>query len=815
MKTFDVIGMNCAACSSKVEKAAGKVKGVTSCSVNLLTNTLAVDGDFLDDDIINAVIKAGYGASVQSPVIKRERIVDKEFSQKIKKLVSSVVVLIILLYFSVGVLMCSFLVPHFLCKYPFIIGYIELFLTIIIIFINNEYFKKGISAVIHLSPNMDTLISLGVVVSLVWSMRQLVMISVISVNADFNEISELLGKLNFESAAMILTFIDIGKALEARAKGKTTNALSELIKLAPDNATLIENGNKRSIRSSDIKVNDIIAVMPGESFPADGVVVNGSTSVNQSSLTGESIPVDKNTGDYVYAGTLNLNGYVEFSATKTSTETVLAGIIRSVNDAASSKAPIARLADNAAGVFVPVVLFISILTFLIHYLINSDFSIAIERAVSVLVISCPCALGLATPVAVMAGSGVAAKNGILFKTAEALETAGKTSIIVLDKTGTVTTGAMKVCDVIPSDGYTEKLLLQYAASLESKNDHPIAEAICFEATKRNISLLYTDEFSYFSGRGISARLENEILYGGNLSYITSSCSDTKSIKEIYDKLSSEGKTTVIFALENKIIGLISLADSVRQESKNTVAKLKKGGKRIVMLTGDNKNAANYIAEQSDIEEVFSGLLPEGKCEIITKLKSEGLVAMVGDGINDSPALVNANIGIAVSNGTDIAMNSADVVLMNSSLDTLYQVFEISNRTLKIIKQNLFWAFFYNAICIPLAAGLFEPFGLTVTPALCAAAMSLSSFCVVSNALRINLYKYQKSNGERKMKIEIKVNGMMCPHCEAAVKKAVESVPGVVYAEPSFKNNSVVIEYVGDIDISSVKTSITEAGYEVE
>lgn len=808
MKKFIITGMNCAACSSKVEKAALSVEGVTSASVNLLLGTLSVDGTFNNCSIINAVTKSGYGISEASKdfsVTQNKNL----FFVNIKKLILSLVLLIILMYFSMGVIMFNFPIPSIIRQNPLIIGYIEMILTIIVISVNYNYFYDGFKSALHKAPNMNTLISTGSSISFIWSLYCLFTLT-FSLNTETVLFSDI-KQLYFESSAMILTFINIGKTLESRAKEKTTEILSDIVKLAPDHATVIKNGDKFVVRTSEIKCDDTVSVMPGESFPVDGIITNGETSVNQSSLTGESLPVEKYINDTVFAGTLNLNGYIEYKATSTSESSVLAEIIQSVSDASSTKAPIARIADKVSSVFVPVVFAISLLTFVINYFIF-DISTAVKNAVSVLVISCPCALGLATPVAVTVGSGVGAKHGILYKTAESLENAGKSEIVAFDKTGTLTTGMMSVCDVIPFNNLSEEELLKIAASTESKSSHPIAISICKLAESKKLILNKTNYFESKTGNGIIAEIDGKKVYSGKPKFITDNCNvDNINFNKI-NELESQGKTVVLFSYYDTCIGLISLADKLQSESVKTVKKLLAADKRVVMLTGDNQKAAHMIAENLGISEIYAGLMPNEKAEKIKILKQSGKVIMVGDGINDAPALTQADIGIAVANGTDIAIDSADIILMNKSPLYVVEAINHSRRVIKNIRQNLFWALFYNMICIPIAAGSFAKWDIGVSPGICAAAMSLSSFCVVSNALRLNRNKF--FIGDNNMTKEIKIKGMMCPHCEATVKKTIESVQGVISAEPSYKKNKAVVVCNNNVDIKAVIQAVNAAGYEV-
>ena len=745
MKNFEVGGMMCAACSARVEKAVNAVEGVESCNVNLLMNTLSVEGTADEKAIMSAVIKAGYTIKSQSEAKNEEAETKEEDSLKpyIKRLVSSSVLLLVLMYFSMGYAMWSFPLPSFFEGNPVAVAVVQLIVSAVILVINKNFFINGVKGVFHKSMNMDTLVSMGSGVSFLWSLWIFASMIKLQISGDVSDAHHLLHGLYFESAAMIVTLITVGKTLEAKAKGKTTDAIKSLNKLRPETATLIVDGKEKNVQISEVKKGDIFAVKPGESIPVDGIIVEGVSAVNEAALTGESIPVDKEKGDTVSAATVNTSGYLLCEAVAVGEDTLLSKIIRTVTDAAATKAPIARLADKVSGIFVPVVMTIALITFIAWLLADGDFAHALERGISVLVISCPCALGLATPVAVTVGHGVGAKRGILFKTAEAIETAGKVKTVVFDKTGTITKGEPEVTDIIPIEAADEKSLLTFAYSLESKSEHPLAKAVVKKAEEENIPSEDMGEFEAVSGKGVKAQKNGVACLGGNTEFIRGYTEVSEEIKERATALSKMGKTPLFFAENERLLGIIAVADVIREESPKAIKKLKEMGIRVVMLTGDNEETAEAIGKQVGADDVIAGVLPHEKQDVIMSLKKDGRVAMVGDGINDAPALTAADTGVAIGAGTDIAIDAANVVLMKSNPDHIPDLISLSRHTLRNIKENLFWAFFYNALCIPLAAGVFTPiFGWELNPMLGAAAMSLSSFCVVSNALRLKRMKFR-------------------------------------------------------------------------
>lgn len=829
MEQYNITGMSCAACSARIEKAVAKVGGVSSCSVSLLTNSMSIEGTASSADVISAVENAGYGASLKSDNNEnnkskenREEILkDKETPVLKKRLTASVGFLALLMYFSMGHMMWRFPLPAFFEENPLANGLIQLLLTAVIMVINQKFFISGVKSVVHGAPNMDTLVALGSGVSFLWSVYALFEMTAAESHSDA---MNLMHDFYFESAAMILTLITVGKILEARSKGKTTDALKGLMKLAPETATVIKNGNEITVPVSQVKKGDIFAVKPGESIPVDGIVVDGVSSVDESALTGESVPVDKNKGDSVSAATMNQSGYLKCEAVRVGEDTALSQIIRMVSDAAATKAPIAKAADKVAGVFVPAVIGIAVLTFIIWLIAGETFGFALARGISVLVISCPCALGLATPVAIMVGSGVGAKNGILFKTAVSLETAGKVNTVVLDKTGTITNGTPKVTDIIPF-GLGEDELLGIAYSLEKKSEHPLAKAITEKAEENNISFEESENFQAVSGSGLVATVGNERVTGGNLKFIENEAAVDDEAKNKITALSQEGKTPLIFAKNGKLIGIIAVADTIKEDSPEAVKQLKNMGIRVVMLTGDNEKTANAIGKAAGVDEVIAGVFPDGKESVIRNLMKQGKVAMVGDGINDAPALTRADAGIAIGAGTDIAIDAADIVLMKSRLSDVPAAIRLSRATLRNIHQNLFWAFMYNIIGIPLAAGLFIPlFGWELNPMFGAAAMSLSSFCVVSNALRLNLFKIHSDKKDRKIKVKIKekkamtktmkIEGMMCGHCEARVKKTLEEIPEVEIADVSHENDTAVVTLNAPLADEVLKNAVEAQDYKV-
>lgn len=818
MVQFNVTGMSCAACVARVEKAVLKVSGVTSCAVSLLTNSMGVEGNFSVDDVISAVADAGYTASVKGQKAKADEsdmFKDRETPALKKRLWSSVVFLVVLMYFSMGYVMWNFPLPAFFQSNPVAVGIVQLILTMIIMFINRKFFISGIKSAVKLSPNMDTLVALGSGASFIYSLYALFAMTHAQAMGNFLHASHYLHEFYFESAAMILTLITVGKMLEARSKGKTTDALRGLINLAPKTAIVKRNGEEVEIPVSDVLVGDIFVVKPGGSIPVDALVVSGITSVDESALTGESVPVDKASGDSVYAATVNKSGYIECRAVKVGEDTALSQIIKMVSDAASTKAPIAKIADKVSGMFVPAVILIAVLTLIIWLLVGQTGGYALARAISVLVISCPCALGLATPVAIMVGSGVGAKSGILFKTAQSLEMAGKVKTVVLDKTGTITNGEPCVTDVIANNDR----LLEYAAALENRSEHPLSKAVMQYAQALKIAVGDVTDFRAVAGKGLTAKLGGHSLYGGNLDFISEVCEIPSDTKLKAESLSNDGKTPLYFAKDNEFLGLVAVADTIKEDSAQAIKQLQKMGLRVIMLTGDNEKTARAIGEIAGVDEVIAGVLPDGKENVIKRLQEKNSVAMVGDGINDAPALTRADVGIAIGAGTDIAIDAADVVLMNSRLTDVASAIHLSQKTLKNIRENLFWAFIYNIIGIPLAAGAFvHLFGWSFDPMIGAAAMSLSSFCVVTNALRLNFVKLfgaeNKKGKVSKMKKTIKIEGMMCPHCEAHVKSALESIDGVESATPSHKDGNAVVVLTKDVADDILKSTVEAQGYKV-
>ena len=830
MRQFSVSGMSCAACSARVEKAVSQTEGVSLCSVNLLTNSMTVEGSATDEAIIAAVTAAGYGASVKTTETNKNvnnNSHNMEFKGVLNRLITSIVLLVPLMYLSMGYVMWGAPLPEFLESNPITVALIQLVISGAILVVNRKFFISGFRSALNLAPNMDTLVALGSGVSYVYSIFTTVMM----IGADNPH--HLLHQLYFESAAMILTLITVGKMLEARAKGRTTDAINSLIDLTPKTATIVREGKELSVLASEVEVDDIFLVRPGETIPVDGVVIQGSSSINEAALTGESVPVDKQVGDKVLAATQNTSGFIKCRATKVGNDTAIASVIKMVEDASASKAPIAKIADRVSGIFVPVVLGIALVTILGWMLIDGNLSHAISRGISVLVISCPCALGLATPVAIMVGSGVGAKCGILFKSAEALELTGRAKIVALDKTGTITQGEPVVVDLICSPSFTERELLSVAYAIESMSEHPLAKAIVAYTEDYNDGIEVTD-FKALSGSGVCGkiqnaefRMQNEV-YAGSYKFISTIC-DISSFDEDYERLSSEGKTPIFFVKDKKPLGLIALADTVREDSAEAIADMKKLGLRVVMLTGDNSRTAGAIGKLAGVDEVISDLLPDGKEQTIRTLAEEGRVIMVGDGINDAPALTRADVGMAIGGGTDIAIESADVVLVRDSLSDVLNAVRLGRSVLRNIHQNLFWAFCYNIIGIPLAIGLF---GLELDPMFGAAAMSLSSFCVVTNALRLNTFKpkYNKTNKiEEKsikteiktkeievepMKITMKIQGMMCPHCEGRVRDALSALDCVEIAEVSHERDEAIITPNGDCSKELLIKTVEDAGYKV-
>ncbi len=832
MKKFNVTGMTCSACSARVEKAVSSLNGVESCSVSLLTNSMGVEGNISDSEIIAAVEKAGYGASVEGEKNISSKQSDpreqslREHKTIVLRLSFSVILTLLLMYISMGHIMWGFYLPPALANDPLSLGLAQLILSALVMVINQRFFISGFKSAIHLSPNMDTLVSLGSLASFIYSTAVLFIMNHNMSIGNFDGTYHILHDLYFESAAMILTLITVGKLLESLSKGRTTNALRALMDMSPKKANVIREGKETEINAEDIRVGDIFIVRPGESIPCDGVISEGESSVDESSLTGESLPSDKTAGDRVSAGTIAISGSIKCRAVSVGEETTLAKIIKIVSDASATKAPIAKIADKVSGIFVPIVLIIALITAIVWAIAGAEAGFLLARAVSVLVISCPCALGLATPVAIMAGSGVGAKNGILFKTARSLEECGRAEIAVLDKTGTITKGEMKVTDIIPCS-VLEDELLSVACSLEGFSEHPIGRAIAECGREKNVKALEITGFKSIAGKGIEGVAENKLARGGKLAYISEFCIISDNIKAKAEELSKIGKTLTFFALEDKFIGLLAVADTIKDDSRAAIETLKKMGLRTVMLTGDNKNTAEAIARSAGVDEFIADTLPDGKAAVVESLKKQGKVIMVGDGINDSPALAVADIGIAVGSGTDIAIDTSDVVLMQSSLTSLPKAIKLSRSTLTNIKENLFWAFIYNAVGIPLAAGIWIPIlGWKLDPMFGALAMSLSSFCVVSNALRLNFVdlnrfhkrKQRKNNkttkGEKKMTKTIKIEGMMCPHCSGRVQKALAALEGVSEAVVSHENGSAVLTMTEDIANETLKKTVEDAGYTV-
>ena len=845
MEQYNVTGMSCAACSTRVEKAVSKVPGVTSCSVSLLTNSMGVEGTASPHDIINAVEQAGYGASLKGANNEQvsiseaeEALEDHETPILKRRLIASVGFLLVLMYFSMGHMMWGWPLPAWFNDNHIAMGLVQLLLAGIIMVINQKFFISGFKSLWHRAPNMDTLVALGSMASFVWSVYALFAMTRAQVDGDSAAVMNYMMDFYFESAAMILTLITVGKMLEARSKGKTTDALKSLMKLAPKTAVVLRDGQETTVPIEQVHKGDIFVVRPGENIPVDGVIVEGTSAVNESALTGESIPVDKAAGDLVSAATVNQSGFIKCEATRVGEDTTLSQIIKMVSDAAATKAPIAKIADRVSGVFVPTVITIAILTTLVWLLTGHEFGYALARGISVLVISCPCALGLATPVAIMVGNGMGAKNGILFKTAVSLEEAGKVQIVALDKTGTITSGQPEVTDLLPADGISEQELLTMAFALEKKSEHPLAKAILGHAESLHLTAPEVTDFHALPGNGLSAVLDNDTLIGGSMKFISSQVSVPAALSQKAEKLAEEGKTPLLFARNGKLAGIIAVADVIKEDSPQAVKELQNMGIRVVMLTGDNERTARAIGAQAGVDDVIAGVLPDGKESVIRSLKEQGKVAMVGDGINDAPALTRADIGIAIGAGTDIAIDAADVVLMKSRLSDVPAAVRLSRATLKNIHENLFWAFFYNVIGIPLAAGVWIPiFGWTLNPMFGAAAMSLSSFCVVTNALRLNLFKIHDTKKDKKIKqatsIEVKndynikekeqktmvkvtvnVEGMMCGHCEAHVNEAIKKAFGVEEVVSSHESNTTVFTAPEKVDEDKIRQTIKDAGYEV-
>ena len=844
MEQYTVTGMSCAACSARVEKAVSKVEGVTSCSVSLLTNSMGVEGSASPEAIIKAVEDAGYGASPKSSAREHhssmdmaaaeEALKDKDTPLLKKRLITSLVFLLVLMYFSMGHMMWGWPLPTVLQDNHVAMGLIQMLLTIAIMVINQKFFISGFKSLAHKAPNMDTLVALGATAAFVYSTYALFAMTDAQVRGDMDGVMAYMHEFYFESAAMILTLITVGKMLEAHSKGKTTDALKGLMKLAPKTAVVIRNGEEVEVPVDEVSKGDIFVVRPGENIPVDGIVLEGNSAVNESALTGESIPVDKAVGDKVSAATQNQSGYIRCEATRVGEDTTLSQIIQMVSDAAATKAPIAKVADKVSGVFVPAVITIAVITTLIWLLAGESFGFALARGISVLVISCPCALGLATPVAIMVGNGVGAKNGIMFKTAVSLEEAGKVEIVALDKTGTITSGKPKVTDMIPAEGISQEELLRLAYALESRSEHPLARAIVDYAKEKGVQASEVTDFEALTGNGVQTKLNGSRLLGGSFKFMKSQLSIPESAQSQYEKLAGDGKTPLFFAKENQFLGIIAVADVIKEDSPQAVRELQNMGIRVVMLTGDNERTAKAIGAQAGVDEVIAGVLPDGKESVIRKLKEQGKVAMVGDGINDAPALTRADMGIAIGAGTDIAIDAADVVLMKSRLSDVPAAIRLSRAALHNIHENLFWAFAYNVIGIPLAAGIWIPlFGWQLNPMYGAAAMSLSSFCVVTNALRLNLVKIHDASHDKKVKNRshqasatinqmednsmektMKIEGMMCGHCEARVKKTLEALPQVTEAQVSHEKGTAVVKLNAEVSNEELTKAVEEQDYKV-
>ena len=854
MEQYNVTGMSCAACSARVEKAVKKVPGVTSCSVSLLTNSMGVEGTASPAAILSAVQEAGYGASPKNASASKaadtsadlDALADRETPKLKRRLIASLGFLLVLMYFSMGHMMWGWPLPHWFDGNHIAMGLVQLLLAGIVMVINQKFFINGFKGLIHGAPNMDTLVALGSMASFVWSTYALFAMTRAQVDGNDELVMHYMMEFYFESAAMILTLITVGKMLEARSKGKTTDALKSLMKLAPKTATLVRDGAEVTVAIADVQKGDVFVVRPGENIPVDGVVLEGTSAVNESALTGESIPVDKAVGDKVSAATTNQSGFLRCEATRVGEDTTLAQIIKMVSNAAATKAPIAKIADTVSGFFVPAVISIAVVTTIVWLLLGHELGYALARGISVLVISCPCALGLATPVAIMVGNGLGAKNGILFKTAASLEAAGRTQIVALDKTGTITEGAPRVTDLLPAEGVSETELLTLAAALESRSEHPLAKAVLADAEAKAITPPEVTDFAALPGNGLAAKLDGMDIYAGNAAFIQTKLTLPAALAQQAEKLASEGKTPLFFGGAGRLLGVIAVADTIKEDSPEAIRQLQNMGIRVVMLTGDNQRTADAIGRQAGVDEVIAGVLPDGKEAVIRQLQASGKVAMVGDGINDAPALTRADTGIAIGAGTDVAIDAANVVLMNSKLSDVPAAIRLSRATLRNIHENLFWAFIYNIIGIPLAAGLFIPFGLTLNPMFGAAAMSLSSFCVVSNALRLNLFDLHSTRHDHKtaspaaapvqsaaennkksdaeapevktedntMKKTLKVEGMMCGHCEARVKKALEALPEVDEAVVSHEAGTAIVTLNAEVADDVLKNAVEAQDYKV-
>ena len=854
MEQYNVTGMSCAACSARVEKAVKKVPGVTSCSVSLLTNSMGVEGTASPAAILSAVQEAGYGASPKNASASKaadtsadlDALADHETPKLKRRLIASLGFLLVLMYFSMGHMMWGWPLPRWFDGNHIAMGLVQLLLAGIVMVINQKFFINGFKGLIHGAPNMDTLVALGSMASFVWSTYALFAMTRAQVDGNDELVMHYMMEFYFESAAMILTLITVGKMLEARSKGKTTDALKSLMKLAPKTATLVRDGAEVTVAIADVQKGDVFVVRPGENIPVDGVVLEGTSAVNESALTGESIPVDKAVGDKVSAATTNQSGFLRCEATRVGEDTTLAQIIKMVSNAAATKAPIAKIADTVSGFFVPAVISIAVVTTIVWLLLGHELGYALARGISVLVISCPCALGLATPVAIMVGNGLGAKNGILFKTAASLEAAGRTQIVALDKTGTITEGAPRVTDLLPAEGVSETELLTLAAALESRSEHPLAKAVLADAEAKAITPPEVTDFAALPGNGLAAKLDGMDIYAGNAAFIQTKLTLPAALAQQAEKLASEGKTPLFFGGAGRLLGVIAVADTIKEDSPEAIRQLQNMGIRVVMLTGDNQRTADAIGRQAGVDEVIAGVLPDGKEAVIRQLQASGKVAMVGDGINDAPALTRADTGIAIGAGTDVAIDAANVVLMNSKLSDVPAAIRLSRATLRNIHENLFWAFIYNIIGIPLAAGLFIPFGLTLNPMFGAAAMSLSSFCVVSNALRLNLFDLHSTRHDHKtaspaaapvqsaaennkksdaeapevktedntMKKTLKVEGMMCGHCEARVKKALEALPEVDEAVVSHEAGTAIVTLNAEVADDVLKNAVEAQDYKV-
>ena len=833
MEQYTVTGMSCAACSARVEKAVSAVPGVTSCSVSLLTNSMGVEGTASAEAVVSAVQAAGYGASLKgascapTAAAQEDALADRETPALKRRLIASLGFLLALMYVSMGHMMWGWPLPACLADNHVAMGLLQMLLTIAVMVINQKFFINGFRSLLHGAPNMDTLVALGAAASFGYSTYALFAMTGAQVRGDAAAVMQYMHEFYFESAAMILALITVGKMLEARSKGKTTDALRSLMKLAPQTATLVRGGQEIAVPIAQVRRGDVFVVRPGESIPVDGVVLEGESAVNESALTGESIPVDKAVGDSVSAATTNQSGFLRCEATRVGEDTTLSQIIKMVSDAAATKAPIAKVADRVSGVFVPTVIALAILTTAVWLLCGQSIGFALARGISVLVISCPCALGLATPVAIMVGNGLGAKNGILFKTAVSLEETGKTEIVALDKTGTITQGEPRVTDVLPAEGMTQGALLSLAAALEQRSEHPLARAVMMRAEEDGLTAAPVGDFRALPGNGLTATLSGETLLGGSLSFVSSQVDVPRSIRQKAEALAEEGKTPLLFAQAGRLAGVIAVADVIKADSPAAITALRNMGIRVVMLTGDNEKTARAIGRLAGVDEVIAGVLPEGKESVIRRLQAQGKVAMVGDGINDAPALTRADIGVAIGAGTDVAIDAADVVLMKSRLSDVPAAIRLSRATLRNIHENLFWAFFYNVIGIPLAAGVWIPlFGWTLNPMFGAAAMSLSSFCVVSNALRLNLFKlhdagkdkkinrHSKHKEETTMVKTMKIEGMMCGHCEAAVKKALEAIDGVASAEVSHTDGTAVVTLSKPVENAALRKAVEDKDYTV-